>query len=103
MSYNEPEPRLFGGDGWGRRPPPGLKSFLFTLNPHADPELRDHFEVKDQVREVLIHASYMSLMDLGFCAQFDLAELAGHQHFEEIAALLAEVQAWVASEDALAA
>ncbi|MFN3522009.1 MAG: biosynthetic peptidoglycan transglycosylase [Phenylobacterium sp.] len=36
MSYKDPEPRLFGGDSRGRRAPPGLKSFLFTLNLQMD-------------------------------------------------------------------
>ena len=55
------------------------------------------------MREVLIHGSYMSLNDLGFCASFDLAELADHPFFTEIEALHAEVKGWVESEDALAA
>jgi hypothetical protein len=36
MSYEDPPPRLFDGDRWGRRPPPGLKSFLFSLNLQMD-------------------------------------------------------------------
>jgi|SRR5665213_297649 len=36
MSFDSSRPRLFDGDGWGRRPPPGLKSFLFTLNLQMD-------------------------------------------------------------------
>ena len=60
-------------------------------------------EVKDQVREVLIHGSYMSLNDLAFCASFDLAELTDHPFFAEIETLHAEVTGWLESEDALAA
>ena len=73
----------------------GYKKFL---KESADPEEREHIEVHDQVREVLIHENYMSLIDLDFCAKF-----VGHPHFAEIEALHAEVKAWVESEEALAA
>lgn len=78
----------------------GYKSFLLDS---ADPEEREHIEVHDQVREVLIHENYMSLIDLDFCANFDIGEFGEHPHFAEIQALHAEVQGWVASEEALAA
>jgi hypothetical protein len=80
-----------------------IEGYRQFLDDSSDPELREHFEVKDQVREVLIHASYMSLKDLGFCAGFDLSQLADHPFFPEIEALHAEVQGWVATEVALAA
>lgn len=80
-----------------------IEGYRRFLEASADPELREHFEVKDQVREVLIHASYMSLKDLDFCARFDLSELADNPFFPEIEALHAEVRGWVESEDALAA
>ena len=57
----------------------------------------------DQVREVLIHESYMSLIDLDFCAQCEIAEFAGHPHFGEIEALHAEVRVWADVDEALAA
>lgn len=44
-----------------------------------------------------------SLIDLDFCANFDIAEFADHPHFAEIEALHAEVKSWVESEEALAA
>src|SRR5690606_10740201 len=78
----------------------GYKRFLLDS---ADPEEREHIDAADQVREVLIHESYMSLIDLDFCARFDIAEFADHPHFAEIEALHAEVQAWVESEEALEA
>jgi len=80
-----------------------IEGYRRFLDESADPELRQHFEIKDQVREVLIHASYMSLKDLVFCASFDLVQLADHPFFPEIEALHAEVKGWVESEDALAA
>lgn len=78
----------------------GYKKFL---RESADPEEREHVEVQDQVREVLIHESYMSLTDLDFCANFDIAQFAEHPFFEEIEALHVEVKSWVESEEALAA
>ena len=36
MVYDNQQPRLFEGDRWGRQPPPGLKSLLFTLNLQMD-------------------------------------------------------------------
>jgi hypothetical protein len=78
----------------------GYKRFLLES---ADPEEREHIEVQDQVREVLIHENYMSLIDLDFCAHFDIAEFADHPFFAEIEALHAEVKAWVENEEALAA
>ncbi len=73
----------------------GYKRFLVES---ADPDEREHIDAFDQVREVLIHAGYMSLIDLDFCARFDIAEFADHAHFGEIEALHAEVQTWVNAE-----
>lgn len=78
----------------------GYKGFLLDS---ADPEERQHIEIADQVREVLIHESYMSLIDLAFCANFDIAEFADHLHFAEIEALHSEVRGWVDGEKALEA
>jgi hypothetical protein len=73
----------------------GYKRFLIES---ADPDEREHIDAFDQVREVLIHGGYMSLIDLHFCARFDIAEFADHAHFAEIEALHAEVKAWVDAE-----
>lgn len=80
-----------------------LEGYKAFLTGSADAEAREHIEVEDQVREILIHGSYMSLTDVAFCAEFEVAELAGHSLFAEIAALHAEVKRWVADEGALAA
>jgi len=45
----------------------------------------------------------MSLVDLAFCAEFDIAGLADHPHFAEIEALHVEVSKWVESENAITA
>jgi hypothetical protein len=73
----------------------GYKRFLAES---ANPEEREHITASDQVREVLIHEGYMSLIDLDFCASFDIDELADHPHFVEIEALHAEVKSWVDGE-----
>lgn len=49
-------------------------------------------ESSDQVREVMIHEGYMSLIDLDFSANFDIAEFADHPQFAEMEALHAEVK-----------
>lgn len=66
----------------------GYKRFL---RESADPEEREHIELQDQVREVLIHKSYMSLIDLDLCARCDIAEFNDHPHCAEIQALHAQV------------
>lgn len=80
-----------------------LEGYRAFLAGSADPETREHIEIEDQVREVLIHGSYMSLIDLAFCAEFDITSLSDRPHFEEIEALHAEVKRWVQDEDAIAA
>lgn len=76
----------------------GYKRFLLDS---ADREERQYADIADQVREVLIHETYMSLADLKFCACFHIAELAGDAHFPEIEALHAEVCGWVKREETL--
>lgn len=80
-----------------------LEGYQAFLKDSADPETREHIEVENQVREVLIHGSYMSLIDLAFCAEFDIIGFAGHPHFAEIEALHADVRKWVEGEDVIAA
>ena len=80
-----------------------VEGYRRFLTDSADPEEREHIEIYDQVREVLIHESYMSYADLKFCAEFDIAEFAEHPHLAEIEALHAEVVGWIESEEALAA
>ena len=43
----------------------------------------------------------MSLVDLDFCARFDISELADQPGFAEIEVIHAEVKAWVESEEVL--
>jgi hypothetical protein len=76
----------------------GYKGFLLDS---ADPEERQYADIPDQIREILIHDNYMSLIDLDFCARFDIAEFEDHPHFAEIEGLHAEVRGWLESEEAL--
>jgi hypothetical protein len=47
----------------------------FLLQNH-DPEEREYPDAADQIREVLIHANYMSQKDIEICLGFDLAGIA---------------------------
>lgn len=74
----------------------GYRRFLLDS---ANPDVREHMDASDQVREVLIHEGYMSLIDLDFCAKFDVTEFAGHDQFDEIRALHADVCGRVPAEE----
>lgn len=58
----------------------------FLLQNH-DPEEREYASDADQIREVLIHANYLSQKDVKICLNFDIGTLAGHEHFPAIKAL----------------
>ncbi|MCK6481229.1 MAG: hypothetical protein L6R43_14140 [Planctomycetes bacterium] len=52
-----------------------------------DPEEREYADAADQVREVLIHANYMSQADIDFCLALDVGSLAGEGNIEAIRTL----------------
>ena len=53
------------------------------LRNSADPNTREHFDPDEQIREVLIHAYYMSWMDVQVCSRVDIGSLkAGEGHHE---------------------
>jgi len=58
----------------------------FLLQNH-DPEEREFFDESDQIREVLIHANYLSQKDVKICLGFDINTLAGDANFQAIKAL----------------
>ncbi len=59
--------------------------FLLESN---DPEDREYSEEADQIREVLIHAHYLSQKDIEICAAFDIAdEFDIHTNFPDIDSL----------------
>ncbi len=55
----------------------------FMLQNH-DPEEREYPDDGDQIREVLIHANYLSQKDIEFCLGLDLAELGERAEFPQI-------------------
>ena len=57
----------------------------FLLQSH-DPEEREYPDTEDQIREVLIHGSYMSRKDIEICINFDLSTL-GDDNGEAIESL----------------
>jgi hypothetical protein len=64
----------------------------FLLKSH-DPDEREYFEAKDQIREVLIHGNYMSQKDIEFCRAHDLSDLNRRDEFSNIEALHQELHA----------
>lgn len=55
----------------------------FLLDSH-DPEEREYPDVKDQIREILIHGNYMSQKDIEICLSFDIPSLPAREHLEAI-------------------
>lgn len=57
------------------------------LRESYDPEVREHPDVRDQIREVAIHQNYLSQKDIDICLHFDITCLAADDHYEHIEAL----------------
>jgi hypothetical protein len=55
----------------------------FLLQNH-DPDEREYPDAADQIREVLIHANYVSQKDIEFCIGFDAADHEAHPRYENI-------------------
>jgi len=55
----------------------------FLLLNH-DPEVREFFDDKDQIREVLIHANYMSQKDVEICLSFNISSLISQSKYPAI-------------------
>lgn len=49
-----------------------------------DEELRQYFDLTEQINEVLIHEHYLSQKDLEFCLQYDITQLTGQPKYDEI-------------------
>jgi hypothetical protein len=54
------------------------------LSASHDAEMRDYIEEADQIREVLIHANYLSFEDISICRSFTLEEFSILPQFEQI-------------------
>lgn len=57
------------------------------LSRSADPEIREYPAPEDQIREVLVHANYLSSKDIELCLRFDVSALRQHRGFDEIGVL----------------
>ncbi|NOT67113.1 MAG: hypothetical protein HOP04_02080 [Methylophilaceae bacterium] len=55
----------------------------FLLHNH-DPETREYADAADQIREVLIHANYLSQKDVEICLKFDINTFANEAEFPNI-------------------
>lgn len=53
----------------------------------ADPEEREYPDPADQIREVLIHANYMSQRDIDICLGFDVESMKDHEGVDQIRVL----------------
>ena len=58
----------------------------FLLDSH-DPEVREYPDAEDQIREVLIHANYLSQRDIDICMGFDVDAIADNEVAEGMHAL----------------
>lgn len=74
----------------------------FLIQNH-DAEEREYPDAADQIREVLVHGSYMSQKDMEFCADFDLTPIAGEPGFGAISDLHSAVRKTYAEQDEEAA
>lgn len=64
-----------------------------------DPEDREYADDADQIREVLIHANYLSQKDIEICLGFDINTLAGETEFPAIKSLFDAFVKGYPSED----
>jgi len=73
------------------------------LAQNHDAEEREYPDAADQIREVLVHGSYMAQKDMKFCAAFDLRSLAADPHFAAISLLHEAVRKTYAEPEDVAA
>lgn len=63
------------------------RGYARFLEESGDPDEREYTDAPDQIREVLIHAHYLSQKDIEICAAYDVSSKAGQPNFSGIAAL----------------
>jgi hypothetical protein len=68
---------------------PVLQELLgaFLCSESNDPDEREYADDADQIRELLIHANYLSRKDVEVCLGFDVNTLAANENFAAITAL----------------
>lgn len=52
------------------------------LRDGAEPEERQYSDPTDEITANLVHSSYMSIADIAFCREFDIAPMAGEPGYE---------------------
>ncbi len=57
------------------------------LEESSDPDEREYADDPDQIREILVHAHYLSQKDIEICAAYELNSKADHPNFSAMAAL----------------
>ncbi len=67
------------------------KCYLDFLKSSHDPEEREYFNPTDQIRELLIHSSYLSQKDIDVCLTFSIASLTEKKHIKAVRALHQEL------------
>ncbi|MDT3708297.1 MAG: hypothetical protein ROZ09_15875 [Thiobacillus sp.] len=73
----------------------GFREFLLQ---NHDPENREYADDADQIREVLIHANYLSQKDVEICLSFDIGTLADQPDYPAIEVLYGSLVADYANE-----
>jgi hypothetical protein len=58
-----------------------FKNFLIESQ---DEDIRQYYDIGEQINEVLIHQHYLSQKDIEFCLEYDINILTGEPEFEEI-------------------
>lgn len=61
-----------------------MERFASFLIESQDEEIRQFYDLSEQINEVLIHENYLSKKDLDFCLGYDIANLADQPKFSEI-------------------
>ena len=64
-------------------------------------ELRQYFDISEQINEVLIHEYYLSQKDLEFCLEYDITKLTGQPKYGEIEKLFDELKNEYANEEVI--
>jgi hypothetical protein len=54
----------------------------------VDPENREFTDDEDQIREILGYGNYLSLKDISFLKEFDIAKFSTHERFDDICKLV---------------
>jgi hypothetical protein len=65
-----------------------------------DPDVREYFDPVDQIREVLVHANYLSQNDIDVCRAFDIESVVGEAGEEAMRVVHAALSSAYSHDDA---